>query len=175
MVQNIYCLPDYFRPHCFPNTSTKLSVCILLHSGMTVKPPGRVSSLSSSLFSHSSSSHSPKISQSVFSETDISANPDLSVLDFGYQELITLESLVMSIMQEFSSRRLGDKVHFSMVPFHWLTPSFYSCRLLLCSPHASQKLQHGNRGSYRKQCNLMLDYLFHLQPSDTAQQPKPRS
>ena len=122
----------------------------------------RVSLLSAFLFSSSSSLHSPKIFQSPFSEINTSRNPSFLCLVLGTKELTTLESLIKSITQEFSTRRLGDKVPFCTAPFHWLMPSLYSYRLLLSLPHPSRKLQHGNQGCYRRQCSSVRDCLFHL-------------
>lgn len=71
--------PRYFQTSCFPDISTKFSVYILLLSGVTVKPMGKVFnhfllpyfltkdiSACASLLSHSISLHSLNVSQSLF-------------------------------------------------------------------------------------------------------------
>lgn len=179
MIRKIYCLPDFARPHCFPDTSPKSSVCVLLCLAMTMKPTGKeLHRFLLPRFLTAVHRTAPWLLSRCSQRSTFQQTRPFLCLVLGTKELITPGSLIMSIMQEFSSRRLGDKVHFSMAPFHWLILSFYSRRPLLYPPHTSQKLQHGNHGCCRKECSLLVGCLVHLhshqgpgagQPSNTSQ------
>lgn len=113
-VRKIYCLPDVCRPYCFPDTSTKSSVCILPCSAMTMKLTGKeFYHFLLPCFFPADHYAAPRFI-SHFSDINPSAKLALSVLGFRYEE----------------TNYFGKFNNDHHAPFYWLILSFCSHRLL---------------------------------------------